>query len=320
MLSDKANLRILDALAFGMWWMVIVHVAIVSGCLLASNNPSTAIAVVAQEMADTDGNAVAGTHRPSLARRLGIVPIYDTPFQPVPMWDRGCMKTVWVKKTNVWKRPDTAWFRNIIELKPMAYFWIGFAAWLLVIAPAVLAFVVSYFTPRVCVSCRSLTFLLYASCQTILIIIATMRAYFYEDSGANIEDIFAEISATLNRLRGKGSFVRFVGILCFLLTSIVTSLAIGGSVFTGFVSTLIQIIGGFRNCKCSVPATLWLSDHGNDKFNVASDTQELRDSSAYWSATGIAAITFMAVVCYAGWWYQKYLRGRFVERVMELVP
>lgn len=38
-------------LAFGMWWMAIVHVAIISGCLLASNNPSTATAIVAGGLA-----------------------------------------------------------------------------------------------------------------------------------------------------------------------------------------------------------------------------------------------------------------------------
>lgn len=40
------------ALAFGMWWMVIVHVAVVSGCLLASNNPSTVTAIVADASAN----------------------------------------------------------------------------------------------------------------------------------------------------------------------------------------------------------------------------------------------------------------------------
>lgn len=34
------------ALAFGIWWMNIVHVAAISACLPASNNPSTAAAIV----------------------------------------------------------------------------------------------------------------------------------------------------------------------------------------------------------------------------------------------------------------------------------
>jgi hypothetical protein len=39
-------------LAFGMWWMAIVHVAIISGCLLASNNPSTTTVIVAPLLAE----------------------------------------------------------------------------------------------------------------------------------------------------------------------------------------------------------------------------------------------------------------------------
>ena len=43
--GDKDTAR---ALAFGIWWMVLVHVAAISAFLLASNNPSTAAAIVKQ--------------------------------------------------------------------------------------------------------------------------------------------------------------------------------------------------------------------------------------------------------------------------------
>ena len=46
------------ALAFGMWWMVIVHVAIVGRCLLATNNPSTITAIAAATIADENGRIV----------------------------------------------------------------------------------------------------------------------------------------------------------------------------------------------------------------------------------------------------------------------
>ena len=46
------------SLAFGVEWMIVVHVAIVTGCLLASNNPSTVSALVGISPADRvgDGN------------------------------------------------------------------------------------------------------------------------------------------------------------------------------------------------------------------------------------------------------------------------
>jgi hypothetical protein len=40
--NKKGDTDTADALAFGLWWMTIVHVSMVAGCLLASNNPSAA--------------------------------------------------------------------------------------------------------------------------------------------------------------------------------------------------------------------------------------------------------------------------------------
>jgi hypothetical protein len=45
--NKKGDTDTADALAFGMWWMTIVHVSIIAGCLLASNNPSTAATLTA---------------------------------------------------------------------------------------------------------------------------------------------------------------------------------------------------------------------------------------------------------------------------------
>lgn len=44
--GDQATAR---ALAFGIWWMIVVHVSVISGSLLASNNPSTAAAIVKRQ-------------------------------------------------------------------------------------------------------------------------------------------------------------------------------------------------------------------------------------------------------------------------------
>jgi hypothetical protein len=44
--SDPSNLNSAISLALGIEWMIIVHVATISGCLLASNNPSTLTGIV----------------------------------------------------------------------------------------------------------------------------------------------------------------------------------------------------------------------------------------------------------------------------------
>lgn len=288
--------------------MVIVHVAIVSGCLLSSNNPSTTIASVAQTLTAPEGTLIKGAQDDTLIFRwFGITEIFDTPFQPVPLWDRGCMKKSWLERTAIWSNPDLVWFKPELRLTKKEFIWIGVSAWLLIFAPTLMAFLVSYSTPRICVSCRSFTFALYLGCQTILIIAATLRSRYYQ----------LPIPNPSNRIRTKLS--RLISLARDTITYFFPVLAINGSVFTGFVGTLIQIIGVFRNCTCSTPVSSWLSPSwGEELINVANDTQEQRQSSKYWLWTGVAAIVFMSVVCYGGWWYQRYLRSRFAEILVEL--
>ena len=55
LLNDKSDQDSAIALAFGVEWMIIVHVSIVSGCLLASNNPAAAVAIVGYMATETWG-------------------------------------------------------------------------------------------------------------------------------------------------------------------------------------------------------------------------------------------------------------------------
>jgi len=79
------------ALAFGEWWMTIPHVAIVSGCLLAGNNPNTLEVIgnteVAPKSTDRKGfwQSIKDTY----------TPFYDSVYQPVWMWERGRSKRNW---------------------------------------------------------------------------------------------------------------------------------------------------------------------------------------------------------------------------------
>lgn len=57
------------ALAFGMWYMIIPHISIVSGLLLAGNNPNTLEGVVAHEFGDTDPRFPDQRHLGTLAQR-----------------------------------------------------------------------------------------------------------------------------------------------------------------------------------------------------------------------------------------------------------
>ncbi len=134
------------SLAFGMWWMVLVQVTVVSSCTLASNNPSTVQGIVGAYSATE-------RHPVYLVRRLAMTSVYDSVFMPVTLWDRGRMKTRWLRRTDAWERH--AWLQRRLTIGPLtALVLIPLAAFALVLVPTALAFLVSYTTPKICVSCR----------------------------------------------------------------------------------------------------------------------------------------------------------------------
>ncbi len=112
--GDQATAR---ALAFGIWWMNIVHVAAISACLLASNNPSTAAAIVKKRKVKTsfeDRLRYAGEWSEMEDRiqarleALSRLPLsYRARYEPVWMWTRGKSKASWLRETDAWKQ---SWF------------------------------------------------------------------------------------------------------------------------------------------------------------------------------------------------------------------
>ena len=116
------------SVAFGEWWMTIPHVAIVSGCLLAGNNPNTFEGIICnlRNMTRRDeptgllGKAweIFGRRMPKCQPRTSPPPepspllsedinsifariygrFYESQYQPVWMWNRGQNKQKWINK------------------------------------------------------------------------------------------------------------------------------------------------------------------------------------------------------------------------------
>jgi hypothetical protein len=83
------------ALAFGMWYMIIPHLSIVSGLLLAGNNPNTFEGVVAHEFGDTeDPQALEEKHFGTRLFELA----YNSRYKPAWLWLRGRSKRDWVER------------------------------------------------------------------------------------------------------------------------------------------------------------------------------------------------------------------------------
>ena len=93
--------------------------------------------------------------------------------------------------------------------------------------------------------------------------------------------------------------------------------AVAWSVFTAAGSTFMQITGVFSNCRCSIPIGTWWKPY-NEWIPLSGHPEEDRASSGRWELAGNLAIGFLAFVCYIGWWYQRYIRRKFVVRVRSL--
>lgn len=161
--GDRETAR---ALAFGIWWMNIVHVSAISGCLLASNNPNTAAAIVKLERLKvglqerlnyaSKRSEMEDKFQARLEAWSRLPLSYKARYEPVWMWTRGKSKAGWLRRTSAWKQP---WFREKVEMTVPGWILLAFVAFSLVLFPCALAFWIEYSTPAVGVGCRSLTIL-----------------------------------------------------------------------------------------------------------------------------------------------------------------
>jgi hypothetical protein len=187
-----------NALAFGEWWMSIPHTSIVSGCLLAGNNPNTLEGIAPNGAAQNRGalndddvnpdDYGEGTHdggHPDTKYRLMrwfraagkalLDPTYEAQYLPAPMWERGRSKREWTLRLAEHYRHAAP--KQMDELKKKISMtggdWVllSIFAFMLFFVPCVLGMLTAYFTPQVGLACRSLTFLVYTCSQGLLLML-----------------------------------------------------------------------------------------------------------------------------------------------------
>jgi hypothetical protein len=323
------------ALAFGMWWMTIPHVAIVAGCLLAGNNPNTLeVIVCGLESWPSEPPEVPERHKSSrpvevlsnwIKGTLNIAffartrrpahfwhyldlyrPFYDSVYQPVWMWERGRSKRTWIrqverdfdnrrlaeadqeplKSSKKYVRYQKWGYDNFnLDFKDWAY--IIAVALALMATPLILAFLTSFYTPTVGLSCRSFTFLMYFVFQ-VLISLIWLWDFQYEERSP---------------LTQEGSWLP--SLYCIFMT-----IGLAGSLFTTIAGTFLQILGVYRNCLCNIPISAWSS--GDYSFVVSTNSaDDIKYAKHFWLPTGVTSIVVLILVCYIGWWYQRHWRRRF---------
>jgi hypothetical protein len=169
------------ALAFGMWWSSIPHIAIVSGCLLAGNNPNTLAGITPPrgrpQRVWNSSHFWSTLTEPLLDvtdRVVGLT--YDAKYKPAWMWNRGRSKREWLlrlcEEFQGHDRDDyLPALKAEISMGWLDWLTVSVFAFLLFFIPCLFGFLTSFYTPQIGLSCRSLTFLMYGCAQTWLLLL-----------------------------------------------------------------------------------------------------------------------------------------------------
>jgi hypothetical protein len=311
------------SLAFGVEWMIIVHVAIIGSCVLATNNPSTSSVLSGY---GNPGNApgratttqvLAGQLPPGTWTRIRtgnlpfLVEMYNNRYQPVTMWSRGENKKAWVQNSAAYRLHP--WVDRRLMVGWPSVMGIFFVTAVLINLPLIAGAVVAWRTPPIGWGCRSLSFICYAGIQLWLTL------FFVAWHEPPKHTIIVPAPGTMTFLETCLQVGWFLTKLSWwALTTVAFCLGLPLSLFVALGGTLMQVIGVYRNCFCYVNAPEW---YRKDQayVQVATDTQEQRDSSRNWITFGTIATSFMAACCLVGWWYQARLRRRYTRVVKSRV-
>ncbi|KAL1851729.1 hypothetical protein Daus18300_012414 [Diaporthe australafricana] len=370
--QEIGNEDIALALAFGQWYMTIPHIAIISGLLLAGNNPNILEGVFAtQRQEEHDQLRLFGLN-------FGLA--YPSCYKVAWQWKRGYNKLRWIRTLldTYGRRPSSSGaaitqedrvgrdeqednmqdledLREKTTLSPLDWFLILFMAAFLLGVPFVLAFITAFFTPQVGLSCRSLTFTIYA-CAQFSQVFLWLWAYagppgrmpppdgppqitpsgplgffwrggwldthgFYDPrSTAHFLDPREPASprAVWKRMRSREfRDVRSAWACAWHALYVCLGATAGLAALGG---TLMQLLGVYTANICQVSAHDWVDPRraGVTAMLSVNTKAMIDDAQVYWEPCGITAIAFMTFVAFVGWWYQRRMKDLFTTLVSEV--
>ncbi|KAF2470267.1 uncharacterized protein BDR25DRAFT_369425, partial [Lindgomyces ingoldianus] len=268
------------AIAFGLWYGVIVIGAIVSSSVLGIDNPASLEAVFSES-----NPPITGFSQPWH--------FYESPFRTVWVWNRARLFQSWTH----WAPLDPAICTKILSFR--CRFWAAFSAALLITIPCSFAFTVSYFTPEIGIGCRSLTILVFVCSQNGLLI-----WWLYHNSSL--------------RLQHKNKNIPWYKTKSFILVHLWAGLCLILGAFSTVGGTIMQLVGVYRNCICKAGIIQYAIHNENSTVRLSTDNQDHRDSWIFWNIFGITGIAFIGVLSLFGWLYQARTRARCRKLIEKL--
>ena len=214
--------------------MIVPHIAIISGLLLAGNNPNNLEGVVCEP-----------TQQPQTPHCHLFELVYDSRYRPTWAWQRGRSKKIWIQRICHDRVASPEGLAAKVRMKPGDWMVVGLFAYSMILVPSLLALLTSYFTPVVGLSCRSLTFLVYMICQFYLTVlwIWDIESTYLDSEGAP--------HTPVTRIPWLNGGVRDNWQAYIWWPNVFISGAC--AVFTAIGGTMMQLMGVFRNCRCALP-------------------------------------------------------------------
>ncbi|KAE9369771.1 hypothetical protein N431DRAFT_560521 [Stipitochalara longipes BDJ] len=298
------------ALAFGMWWLIVPHMAIVSSLLLAGNNPF---------IFQTAVGARTIKHRPVL--RI-FAHAYESRYKTEWLWFRGRSKFLWLHRTflldstsststpaatsNPAREPQLRKLKSAINFSILDWAQMLLITTILIFMPFILAFLTSFFTPTVGLSCRSMTFLVYFLAQ-----MGQVALWVWVLSCASISDS-GILHSPMHRSKPG-----IPTLLSWIAYWTLAALFIGTSIFAAIGGTIMQLLGVYSNCLCALPVKYWgirYTDSADAFVMLGSNSAaDISAAQKWWMMMGCTATGFLGAATYFGWWYQSRLRRIFRE-------
>lgn len=282
------------AVAFGLWYGVVVLVAIVSSSVLGIDNPANLHAIFSENRSlDTESpgtNSTSGSNtnvavRPFLRIDSHAYHFHDSPYRMVWLWKRARVFQEWLKTS----RLDDKLKTKVIANTPR--FVSGVFSSILISLPCAGACWISYQTPAVGFGCRSVAHLIYATSQILLIMV--WWTYYSSPHSIRLEQS--------NRRFTPGS----------ILVYVVTALALAAALISSIGGTIMQLVGVFRNCICKASLMYLLPKYRSQGVVLLSnDLQEHRDNAKWWNIVGLIGVVFVGILSIVGWMYQWRVRSK----------
>jgi hypothetical protein len=343
-------------IAFGEWWMTIPHVAIVSGCLLAGNNPNTLEAIMSGFPNHTGRPKRQERFKGRLLRLLEYFsPVFDSIYQPVWMWERGRNKRRWVQRVQSYRNEmedrakqaadknddqqngiDTGNKPKIKDKATWEYVKTKLEKRLEKIGNKYVeakdddAQPLPHEIPDFDVEDWFYLILNVVVLLLIPFVLAFLTSYYTPLIGLACRSftfvlyfLFQFWLGVLwfwdfNYPNRLPLFAKVRGHMLPTPFALLVGFGLLGSGFTAMGGTFLQILGVYRNCLCRVPIPYWSSRHDFHIVLSSNTADSIYYAKKYWLSTGIASIVLLIVVCYFGWWYQRHWRTRF-NKVVDTV-